>query len=89
MQAYTIWGRAAHGNQTSFSTFSPSVPCHRCSPKSIHKKRDTALCESVETDGESWALPGDIIINSLHVENTLSGSEVILHRLQLVLTQEF
>lgn len=53
MQAYAIWGRAAHGNQTSFSTLSPSVPFPRCSPKRIHKKRDTALRESVETDGES------------------------------------
>ena len=63
-------------------------------PKEYSQKRDTALHESVETDRDSSALLGDIItINSLHAENTLSGSEVILHRLQLVLTgpklQEF
>lgn len=90
MQAYTIWGRAAHRNQTSFSTFSPSVPFPRCSPKSIHKKGTLPCMKSVETNRESQALVGDIfIINSLHVQNTLSGSEVISHRLQLVLTQEF
>lgn len=53
MQAYTIWGRAAHRNQTSFSTFSPSVPFPRCSPKSIHKKGTLPCMKSVETNRES------------------------------------